>query len=157
MWPAKSARARSRWRWPPPTSAAPAGSAGAGFAVVAEQVGHLAQECAEAARSTAEMIDDTVARVRDGGSKLGRAAEAIQEVVKHSARMRVLADEVNVGSQEQSKGIDEVSRAVAQMQQMTQKTAANAEETASAGQELDSHAETLDPIVAQMPRLVRRA
>jgi CHASE3 domain sensor protein len=134
--------------------AARAGAAGAGFAVVAEQVGHLAQECAEAARSTAEMIDDTVARVRDGGSKLGRAAEAIQEVVKHSARMRVLADEVNVGSQEQSKGIDEVSRAVAQMQQMTQKTAANAEETASAGQQLDSHAETLNRIVAKMHALV---
>lgn len=50
--------------------AARAGAAGAGFAIVAEQVGKLAEECAEAAHSTAEMIDDTVSRVREGGAKL---------------------------------------------------------------------------------------
>jgi methyl-accepting chemotaxis protein/methyl-accepting chemotaxis protein-1 (serine sensor receptor) len=134
--------------------AARAGAAGAGFAVVAEQIGHLAQECAVAARNTAEMIDDTVARVRDGGDKLNRAAGAIQEVVKHAARVKILVDEVNVGSQEQSKGIDQVSRAVAQMQQMTQQTAANAEETASAGRELDTYAEALNRVVRRMHTLI---
>jgi methyl-accepting chemotaxis protein len=134
--------------------AARAGAAGAGFAVVAEQIGHLAQECAVAARNTAEMIDDTVARVRDGGDKLNRAAGAIQEVVKHASRVKILVDEVNVGSQEQSKGIDQVSRAVAQMQQMTQQTAANAEETASAGRELDTYADALNRVVRRMHTLV---
>ncbi len=134
--------------------AARAGAAGAGFAIVAEQVGRLAQECAEAAHSTAEMIDDTVARVREGGVKLGRTAEAIQSVVQYSGKVKALVDEVNVGSEEQAKGIDQVSNAVTQMQQMTQQTAGNAEETASAGQQLDSYAEALNKIVAELDRLV---
>jgi methyl-accepting chemotaxis protein/methyl-accepting chemotaxis protein-1 (serine sensor receptor) len=137
--------------------AARAGAAGAGFAVVAEQVGHLAQECAEAARSTAEMIDGTVAGVRDGSQKLGRAAEAIQEVVKHSSQVKVLVDEVHVGSQEQARGIDQVARAVTQMQQVTQKTASNAEEGAASGRELDGHAERLSGLVQRMHALVGSA
>jgi methyl-accepting chemotaxis protein/methyl-accepting chemotaxis protein-1 (serine sensor receptor) len=134
--------------------AARAGSAGAGFAVVAEQVGHLAQECAEAARSTAEMIDGTVAGVRDGSQKLVKAAEAIQEVVKHSSQVKVLVDEVHVGSQEQARGIDQVARAVTQMQEVTQKTASNAEEGAASGRELDGHANRLNKLVERMHELV---
>ncbi len=134
--------------------AARAGTAGAGFAVVAEQVGHLAQECAEAARSTAEMIDGTVAGVRDGSQKLVKAAEAIQEVVKHSGQVKVLVDEVHMGSQEQARGIDQVARAVTQMQEVTQKTASNAEEGAASGRELDGHAERLNTLVGKMHELV---
>jgi methyl-accepting chemotaxis protein/methyl-accepting chemotaxis protein-1 (serine sensor receptor) len=134
--------------------AARAGASGAGFAVVADEVGRLAQQCADAARNTGEMIEDMVARVRDGGGKLGRAAETIQAVVQQTAKMKVLVDEVNVGSLEQSKGIDGVSKAVAQMQQIAQKTAADAQETASAGQELDSDAEALNKIVNKMHALV---
>jgi len=134
--------------------AARAGTAGAGFAVVADQIGHLAQECADAARSTAEMIEDTVVRVRDGGAKLIRAAQVIQEVVSQAAKVRVLVDEVKAGSEEQSRGIDQVSKAVIQMEQMTQRTAANAEETASAGQQLDSYSDSLNKIVARMNSLV---
>ena len=134
--------------------AARAGAAGAGFAVVAEQVGHLAQECAEAARSTAEMIDGTVAGVRAGSQKLVKAAEAIQEVVKHSSQVKVLVDEVHVGSQEQARGIDQVARAVTQMQEVTQKTASNAEEGAASGKELDGHAERLGKLVRRMHALV---
>lgn len=134
--------------------AARAGAAGAGFAVVAEQVGHLAQECAEAARSTAEMIDGTVAGVRDGSLKLVKAAEAIQEVVKHSGQVKALVDEVHTGSQEQARGIDQVARAVSQMQEVTQKTASNAEEGAASGRELDQHAERLNKLVERMHDLV---
>jgi len=68
--------------------------------------------------------------------------------------VKVLVDEVHIGSQEQSKGIDQVSRALTQMQQMTTQTAANAEQTASAGQELDSYANALNKIVRDLDRLV---
>jgi len=134
--------------------AARAGAAGAGFAIVAEQVGRLAEECAEAAHSTAQMIDDTVSRVREGGAKLGRTAEAIQSVVQFSGKIKSLVDEVNTGSEEQARGINQVSNAVIQMRQMTQQTAGNAQESASAGLELDSYAEALNRIVRELDRLV---
>lgn len=134
--------------------AARAGSAGAGFAVVAEQVGHLAQECAGAAKETGSMIEDTVTRVRDGAVNLTRAAEAIEEVVQHSASVKQLVDEVYIGSQEQARGIDQVAKAVLQMQETTQRTAATAEESATAGDELKNYAHELSDVVGRMRELV---
>ena len=54
--------------------AARAGEAGLGFAVVADEVRNLAQRCAQAARDTARLIEDSIATSRDGNSRLDQMA-----------------------------------------------------------------------------------
>ncbi len=71
-----------------------------------------------------------------------------------SGRVKSLVDEVNLGSQEQSRGMDQIAKAVLQMQHVTQKNAAAAEQSASAGAELNAHADALRTLVLEMREMV---
>lgn len=60
--------------------AARAGSAGAGFAVVANEVRSLAMRAAEAARTTSDLISGTVKNVDEGSSVVSMTGKAFSEV-----------------------------------------------------------------------------
>jgi methyl-accepting chemotaxis protein/methyl-accepting chemotaxis protein-1 (serine sensor receptor) len=134
--------------------AARAGEAGLGFAVVADEVRNLAQRCAQAARDTAGLIEDSIATSRDGNERLDRMAGKVRAMTENATEVKSLVDEVNMGSQEQAKGMEQISRAVMQMEQVTQRTAASAEESASAGTDLSSHANALRNLVHEMREMV---
>jgi len=134
--------------------AARAGEAGLGFAVVADEVRNLAQRCAQAARDTAGLIEESIETSRDGNSRLDTMATAVRSMTESASRVKALVDEVNVGSQEQARGMEQISRAVLQMEKVTQQTAAGAEESASAGAELNSHAAQLRNMVQEMWEMV---
>ena len=134
--------------------AARAGEAGLGFAVVADEVRNLAQRCAQAARDTAALIEESIATAADGNAKLDQMAGAVRSMTQSAVRVKTLVDQVNLGSQEQSRGMEQISRAIVQMEQVTQRTAAGAEESASAGTELDGHASTLRDLVHEMREMV---
>ena len=124
--------------------AARAGEAGMGFAVVADEVRNLAQRCAQAAKDTASLIEESIAKSNDGKSKVDQVAAAIREITEESTTIKTLVDEVNLGSQEQARGMEQIGKAITQMEQVTQKTAANAEESASAAEELNAQSESLE-------------
>jgi len=134
--------------------AARAGEAGMGFAVVADEVRNLAQRSAQAAKDTAGLIEESIAKSNEGSAKLQQVAEVIRAITESSSKVKTLVDEVNLGSQEQARGIDQIAKAVQQMDQVTQSTAANAEESASASEELSAQAESLNQVVLQLRALV---
>lgn len=134
--------------------AARAGEAGMGFAVVADEVRNLAQRCAQAAKDTAALIEESMAKSHDGMGKLDQVAEAIGSITESAAKVKTLVDEVNLGSQEQARGIEQIAKAISQMEQVTQKNAANAEESASASEELSGQAETMNSVVGQLQTMV---
>jgi methyl-accepting chemotaxis protein/methyl-accepting chemotaxis protein-1 (serine sensor receptor) len=134
--------------------AARAGEAGMGFAVVADEVRNLAQRCAQAARDTAVLIEESIAKSNDGKAKVDQVAAAIRTITEESAKVKTLVDEVNLGSQEQTSGIEQIGKAIIQMEKVTQQTAANAEESASAAEELTAQSETLKDIVARLTAMV---
>ena len=134
--------------------AARAGDAGLGFAVVADEVRSLAQRCAQAARDTADLIEESIATTRDGNSCLDQMAGAVRAMTENSVRVKSLVDDVNSGSQEQASGIERISRAVLQMQTVTKQTAEGAQESASAGTELIGDADKLQGLVKEMREMV---
>ncbi len=134
--------------------AARAGEAGMGFAVVADEVRNLAQRCAQAAKDTAGLIEESIAKSNDGKSKLDQVTAAIHSITESSNAVKTLVDEVSVGSQEQARGIEQIAKAVTQMEQVTQKTAASAEESASASEQLSAQAQTMHAVVAELQQMV---
>jgi len=137
--------------------AARAGEAGAGFAVVADEVRNLAMRAAEAARNTADLIEGTVKKVKDGGDLVATTNEAFAEVAQSAAKVGELVGEIAAASNEQAQGIGQVNTAVAEMDKVVQQNAANAEESASASEEMSAQAEQMKGYVEELVALVGRS
>jgi methyl-accepting chemotaxis protein/methyl-accepting chemotaxis protein-1 (serine sensor receptor) len=133
--------------------AARAGEAGMGFAVVADEVRNLAHRSAQAAKDTAGLIEESIGKSNEGSRKLDLVAKSIQQITGSSMQVKTLVDEIDVGSQEQSRGIEQISVAVSQMEKVTQRNAANAEESAAASEELAAQARSLHESVGRLRKI----
>lgn len=111
--------------------AARAGEAGAGFAVVATEVRNLAQRSAQAAGSTASLIEDTVLRVHGGAGLVQKTNESFAQVSTIFSRLNLLASEISAASGEQALGIEQVASTVTSVDQVAQQNAATSEKLSS--------------------------
>jgi methyl-accepting chemotaxis protein len=134
--------------------AARAGEAGAGFAVVADEVRNLAMRAAEAAKNTADLIDGTVKRVREGAEVVGKTSSEFAQVTGSIAKAGELVGEITAASNEQAQGIEQINRAAGQMDKVVQQNAANAEESASAAEEMNAQAEHMKAFVDELASIV---
>jgi len=134
--------------------AARAGEAGMGFAVVADEVRSLAQRCAQAAKDTAALIEESIEKSNGGKTKVDEVAASVKAISEESAKVKMLVDEVNLGSQEQSRGIEQVAKAITQMQQVTHSSAASAEQGASAAEELTAQSSSMKMVVERLAAMV---
>ena len=90
--------------------AARAGEAGMGFAVVADEVRNLAQRSAQAAKDTAALIEESIAKSDGGKSKVDRVGEATRAVASDTTQVKTLVDQVSGGSEEQARGLEQNQR-----------------------------------------------
>jgi methyl-accepting chemotaxis protein/methyl-accepting chemotaxis protein-1 (serine sensor receptor) len=134
--------------------AARAGEAGMGFAVVADEVRNLAQRCAQAAKDTSSIIEHSVKVSHSGKAKVQQVADAGRFVGESFGKIKILIEEIHLGSKEQGHGFDQISKAINQMEQRTQKSAANAEEGAAAAEELTAQSKTLRDVTLRLGQLV---
>lgn len=129
--------------------AARAGEAGRGFAVVATQIGKLAEESAQSAINTRELITGAISEVERGNNAASVTSEKIQNVVKG---INELEKEVNVLSEmasRQAQQMEQAEQAVNQISEVIQSNAAIAEESSATSQELSAESASLDGLVQQ--------
>ncbi|MDH5299188.1 MAG: methyl-accepting chemotaxis protein [Desulfobulbaceae bacterium] len=120
--------------------AARAGRHGKGFAVVAEEVRNLAARSAKAAKETAELIEGSVEKTRNGTAIAQSTSEALSEIVSSVTKVTDLVGEIAAASNEQAQGINQANQALSQIDQVTQQNTASAEESAAASEELSGQA-----------------
>jgi methyl-accepting chemotaxis protein len=134
--------------------AARAGEAGAGFAVVADEVRNLAMRAAEAAKNTANLIEGTVKKIKEGSAIVQTTNAEFSEVQISAARMGELVGEISAASGEQAQGIEQIRKAVTEMENVVQRNAGNAEESASASEEMSAQAGQMKRFVAELVTMV---
>lgn len=134
--------------------AARAGAAGAGFAVVADEVRNLAMRAANAAKSTADLIDGIVAKIIDGSDLVKMTNKDFSEVYINTSKVAELVSEIAVASNEQAQGIEQVNNAVQEMDKVVQQNAATAEETASSSEEMSAQSEQMKEYLGELVSLV---
>jgi methyl-accepting chemotaxis protein len=123
--------------------AARAGSAGAGFAVVANEVRHLAQRSAEAASSIRQLVATSGALIGEGVSLVENSGDALRQIVTEVTEISDLVDEIADAASKQANGITEISSMVTSMDHATQQNAAMVEESTASSRNLSNETQRL--------------
>jgi len=129
--------------------AARAGDAGRGFAVVADEVRSLAIRSAEASKSTAALIEQSLQSVERGVAINATATASFAQISTQVSRVSDVVAEISAALDQQSLGVTQINVAIDELNGTTQQVAANAEESASTAEELSSQAEMLRSLVGQ--------
>lgn len=133
--------------------AARAGSAGAGFAVVADEVRALAQRCADAAKNTSGLIEDSIQRTHEGAARVTRLASAMHAVTGDAGEVRRLVDSVSSGSADQSAGVEQVAALIQSMTKLNQHSASTMGATARQAERLRGESESLSAVAEELAQL----
>lgn len=120
--------------------AARAGDAGKGFAVVAEEVRNLAAKSAAAASETAEMIEDSIAKVAIGSKLADETAKALEDISNAVKQSEVIINNIAESSNYQATAVAQINQGIGQVSQVVQTNSATSEECAAASEELSNQA-----------------
>lgn len=127
--------------------AARAGEAGRGFAVVADQIRNLAEESAQSAAASREMLENCKKEVvignrttEDTAVALNRVIDELDGIIQEVANIRVASDRQAVSVREMETGVEQINGVI-------QNNSAASEETSATSEELSASAESLDTLI----------
>ncbi len=129
--------------------AARAGAAGKGFAVVADEVRNLASKSDEAAKSTKELIEGSIAAVTEGSQVVDKVTGSLQQTSVYAGHVTTQMDIVVSAVENQTMAIAQVTDGIDQISSVVQTNSATAQQSAAASEELSAEAGSLKDLVEQ--------
>ena len=125
-----------------------AGEAGKGFAIVASEVGHLANESALAANTSKELIGESLAAVEEGKKYVDSVARILQQ---STTQTKLLVDEMQIiaeNSNTQSKSLLYIVDDINQIACVVQENTAISEESTASSEDISEKATMLNDMIA---------
>jgi len=129
--------------------AARAGEAGKGFAVVAEEVRNLAIKSAGAARSSAELIKESIENAENAVKINSSVIEKMSETLEHINKVNMGVMEISEALIQQNERASNIYAEVDQLNMITQQNAASSQQLASASQELAGQSAEARDMISQ--------
>jgi methyl-accepting chemotaxis protein len=127
--------------------AARAGAAGKGFAVVADEVRNLAGKSQEAAKSTTELIENTVLAIQKGNELVSDVANKMNDVSASAGAVAQINGKISEESKNTAISINEITVGIDQISNIVQTNSATSQQSAAAAEELAGQANTLKNLI----------
>ena len=116
---------------------------------MADEVRNLASKSDEAAKSTKELIEGSIAAVTEGSQVVDKVTGSLQQTSVYAGHVTTQMDIVVSAVENQTMAIAQVTDGIDQISSVVQTNSATAQQSAAASEELSAEAGSLKDLVEQ--------